>query len=315
MLLSCLMILFGSSLLYIGAEVLLRHSIAIARLCKVPKVVIGLTLVAFVTAVPEALCSIFGQIHGGTGDIALGTVLGSNSARIGLILGIYLLLLPSHVTFHLKWRWMPTLLFVYFLIFLVMLGGTIHYLEGLFLLIALSLYLFLQYYLPPKREELKEEAKGVSEKKRRGLSFSIPAVIGSLFLLVGGSNFLIEGAIDVALFFSLSERVISLTVITIGSSLPTLITAIVGAFHKENGVVIGGIIGSNIFNPLLILPCASFIKPIQFAPQLLTIDFPVMLGFALLLWLFMFGKKGHFRRVQGAILLSCYALYFLLILI
>ncbi|NGX47401.1 MAG: Inner membrane protein YrbG [Chlamydiae bacterium] len=311
MTLSWLLILLGMFLLYLGAELLVRSAVQIALHFKVPKLVIGLTVVAFATSTPEALVSIFSQLKGAAGDIALGNVLGSNIANVGLVLGVYLMIRPCDVTHGMKWQKMPILFVVYLLLFLVMVGGKISRIEGIYLFLVLIFYNIFQYFFPPKKAELEEELKVHDEVKRPPVKITLPifAAIGSAVLLILGTQALLDGALKVAEHFQISERVIAISVIAFGTSLPELATALVTAFRKEQEILVGTVIGSNIFNPLLIIPFATMINPIYFSQKMLLIDFPLMVAFTVLLWVLMVLGNNRLSRIDGSILLLSYVSY------
>jgi len=304
-------ILFGAALLYLGAELLVRSAVQIATYFNIPRLVIGLTVIAFATSAPEAIASVIGQIRGVTGDIALGNVIGSNIANVGLVLGIYFLLRPCDVSKELKWQKMPLLFFIYLLVFLIMLGGKITLLEGSFLLFVMIVYIALQYYLPEKKAAIEEEIKvhEESKKKPKTIVFQVCSILGSAVLLVFGSRFLVDGAIEMGTSFGLSERVIGISVVAIGTSLPEVATAIVAAFRKEEEIIVGTVLGSNIFNPLLTLFCATTVKTIKFSSSMIFIDFPLMVAFSILLWVLMILGKSRLSRLDGSILLVSYLFY------
>ncbi|NGX39254.1 MAG: Inner membrane protein YrbG [Chlamydiae bacterium] len=310
---SFVIIFIGMTLLYLGAELLVRSAVQLALDLKLSRLVIGLTIFAFATSAPEVVSSTLGQIYGQSGDIAMGDVLGSNITNMGLVLGIYLLFRPCNVTHTLKWQKMPLLFFVYLLLFLVMLGGVINRIEGAFLFLVLLFYIFLQFYIPPKKAELEEEIEIHKEKKGRRVSrfLQVIGIIASAALLLLGANLMIRGVLQVAAYFGLSERVVAISIIAFGTSLPETATAIVAAFRKEPEIIVGTVIGSNIFNPLFVLPCATIVKPIRFSPQMLFIDFPLMVVFTLLLWVLMVLGKDRLSRLDGGILLFSYLSYIL----
>ena len=311
MIVSFLIIVLGMALLYLGAELLVRAAVHISRALRIPKIIIGLTVVAFATSCPEAVASIIGQLQGKTGNIALGNVLGSNITNVGLVLGLYLLFRPCKVDHSMKWQKMPLLFFAYLLIFLVMLGGVIHPIEGAFLFLALGVYLFFQFYLTPRSAKLEEEIKLHDSDKvtRKNIPQQILIVIASGAILVLGTYLMISRSLVIANAFGISERVISISVIAFGTSLPEIATAIVAAYRKEEEIIVGTVIGSNIFNPLLVIPAATIIKPIRFSQKMLLIDFPLMVAFSLLLWLLMVLGKDRLSRLDGIILLVAYASY------
>ncbi|NGX59427.1 MAG: Inner membrane protein YrbG [Chlamydiae bacterium] len=305
------LILLGFFLLYLGAELLVRSAIQISHYFKVPRLVIGLTIVAFATSAPEALVGIFGQLKGETGDIALGNVIGSNIANIGMVLGIYLMLRPCDISHSMKWQKIPILLLIYLLLFFVMVGGKISRVEGVYLLLVLIFYNLYQYFFPPKKVELEEEIKVHEEEKRPPvrITLQIFAAIGSMALLILGTQSLLDGALKIAKHFQISERIVSISIIAFGTSLPELATALVSAFRKEQEILIGTIVGSNIFNPLLVIPFATMVGPIYFSPKMLILDFPMMVAFTVLLWILMVLGKNRLSRIDGSILLFSYASY------
>lgn len=274
---------FGVFLLYVGAEILVKSAKAIARFFKGSSLVIGLTIVAFCAAVPGAISTLLSQLKGASGDVALESVLHSNSTSIGLILGLFLLTRPSALSFAMKWQKMPLLLFIYLFVFLVMLGGTVKRVEGIYLFLILILYTFLQFFIPPKG------AKSKRETPQREIFLPLLGVVATLFLFSFGSSLLIAVPFHMVL--------------------PLLAIALVCALRNEQELMIGTVIGSNIFNPLLILPAATLVKPIAFPPKMLSIDFPIMVGFSILLWGLMLLRKDQLSRIDGAILLLSYLAY------
>lgn len=311
MLLSWFLIILGIGMLYVGAEFLIRAAVELASHFKIPRLVLALTVIAFTTAVPEALASVMGQIQGNTGDIALGNVLGSNTANIGLVLGVFLLIRPCHVPPDMNRQKMPLLFFTYLLIFLVMWGGTIHRLEGAFLFVVMILYILLQYFLlPPKKREVEEEiAIYTPQKQSHQLLLHIGGMIAGPLLLIFGAKFLVDGALTITRLFQLSERIIGISIVAVGTCLPELATAIVAACRKEHDIILGTVIGSNIFNPLFVIPCATLVKPITFSEKILQLDFPLMLLFSSLLWLFILLGRGRLSRIHGGLLLVGYFSY------
>lgn len=311
MLLSWILIFLGIGMLYVGADWLIRAAVELASHFKISRLVLALTVIALTTAVPEALASVMGQLQGDTGDIALGNVLGSNTANVGLVLGVFLLIRPCHVTPDVKWQKMPLLFLTYLLVFLLMWGGVIHRLEGIFLFGVMILYILLQYFLlPPKKGEVEEEIEIYTPKKQYHKIFlHIGAMIAGPLLLIFGAKFLVDGALTIAHFFQLSERVIGISIVAVGTCLPELATAIVAGCRKEHDIILGTVIGSNIFNPLFVIPCATFVKPITFSEKIFQLDFPIMVFFSALLWLFMFLGRGLLSRIHGGIFLAGYFSY------
>ena len=300
----------GFVILIRGAEWLIEGSTTLARRFGISDLLIGLTVVAFGTSLPELVVNLFAGPE--SPDLAIGNVVGSNIANVGMVLAVYLMIRPCDVTHEMKWHNMPLLFFVYLLTFLVMLGGKISLMEGIFLFIILILYIFFQYYFPPPLTALEEEIKihNEQQKKRpRKITLQVFALIASAILLLLGTQALLDGSLKLAKYFGLSERVIAISIIAFGTSLPELATAIVAAFRKEQEILVGTVIGSNIFNPLLIIPCATFVKPIIFSSKMLLIDFPLMVAFTILLWILMVLGHNRLSRIDGAILLFAYFSY------
>lgn len=295
-------VILGALLLHFGGEGLLRSSVRVARGLGIPNLVIGIFVVAVVTSLPEALTSVVAQFQGLPGDMALGNVLGSNIANIALVFGVSLLFAPCTISHGIRIREMAVMLGAVVLISLLMLLGPITFRRSLLLLTALIGYLI--YHLAEARKGRLKERPDVAYLRQ-----SLLILISSVALFIG-ARFLLFGATKIAHFFGISARVIALTLVAIGTSLPELATAIAAARKKEEELVLGNVIGSNIFNPLLILPLAALVHPIQFSKEMFTQDLPFVFGFTLLLWgmVFFFRKLG---RMHGMILLLAYFLYIL----
>lgn len=304
-------IVIGFFILFCGAELLIRSAIQVARYFRFSKLVIGLTLVAFLAAAPEALISVFGHIQNNQGDIALSNVIGSNIANIGLVLGLYLFLHPVVVSHELKWHKMPILFVVYLLLFLVMVGGKISRIEGIYLFIVLIFYGVIQYYFHPSEKRIQEKIKAIGPKKKKHLLISVQVIrlIASALLLIFGTYMLLSGAVKLGKHYGLSDRIMHLSLLAFGTSLPELATGLVAALRKETDIFVGTIIGSSILNPLLILPLATWFGPIYFSPKLLTQDFPLMVAISLLLFVLMLLGKNKLSRSSGTILLASYVSY------
>jgi cation:H+ antiporter len=298
-----ILVFIGVLLLYFGAEALVRGASRLAFTLGVSPLIIGLTVVSFSTSMPEAVSSLVAQLYEEIGDIAIGNVVGSNVANIGLVLGIVLLISPLQLNSAVKKREMPIMIGSTLLFMLVMVTGHIGRVVGVGFLLALVGYIIFQIQTEKNGEENGNEKQGIV-----GIFYDLfLIVLGGALLLYGGYWF-IKGAVVIATDFGISHRVIALTMVALGTSLPELATGVIAALRKESDIAIGNIVGSNIFNIFFIIGGVATIKPISFSTRLLTVDAPVMLGFSLLLWLMM-RNRDMIGRVQGGILFAGYLGY------
>lgn len=306
---SILFILIGLALLVVGGEFLVRSSVALSFKLELSKMVIGLTVVSFATSAPELLVSLQAALNGFS-DISLGNVIGSNIANIGLVLGITAIISPLMVDrdFY-KFNWPVMMLFSIALYFLLSTGGNLSRIEGILLLVALGVYLF---FLIRRARRVHIEVEEVDESLAATTNFKIGVwlVIGGLALW-GGSELLVSGAVDVAGMLGVSERVISVTVIAIGTSVPELAASVVAALRKEKAISLGNLIGSNIFNIASVLGITAIIQPIFVASDaILNIDIFWMLGIAfILIPLAFLSEKFILSRYKGIVLFVGYAVY------
>lgn len=307
-----LYLILGLIVLLVGGDLLLRASVAAAARWHVPKVVVGMTLVSFATSLPELLTSIRAALAGYP-DLSLGNVIGSNIANLGFVLGLVLLfskidIQKSFYTFD----W-PVVFGVSLLLLFFIYDGSISRIEGMLLLCGLlGVMYYLIRYQPPV---VAEQATEVISNKNWWWIVTF-VTLGSLGLAFG-SQWLVKGAVGLARTFDVSERVIGITLVSIGTSLPELVASGMAIVRKESGISIGNLIGSNLFNILTVLGVTAVIHPLQVVDQqLLTLDIWVMLGFAfLLLPLAFMPKKLQLNWHKGIILTVCYAAYMMLTLL
>lgn len=289
----------GVLCLYFGAEWLVTGASRIARNFGMSKLVIGATVVAFGTSLPEAVASIFAQLKGGRGDIALGNVIGSNIANIGLVLGLSALISPIAGDTAVGKREIPIMLGVSILLAVLMVPLKIAPWEGVLFLMGICSY--VGYHV----HAVSQMSGRTRRKKERHLARDLGlCALGSVGLVVGG-HFLIKAAVAIATEFGISERVIGVTLVAFGTSLPELATSVVGVIKGEEDISLGNIVGSNIFNILFIVGLASVIAPLEFTRALLKFDVPVMLLFSLSLSLCVL----RITRLYGALLLIGYLAY------
>lgn len=296
----------GLALLLLGGEWLLRAAVATAARWRVPKVVVGMTVVSFATSLPELITSIRAALEGYP-DLSLGNVVGSNIANLGFVLGVILLFGRINVqkSFY-QFDW-PVVFTVSLLLVLLLSNGIISTAEGVLLICVLVVVMiYIIKFQPPV--VLQETPKDVIIKSWRWIVFFV--VLGSLGLAFG-SQWLVKGAVGLARAYNVSERIIGITLVSVGTSLPELVASGMAIAKKEQGISIGNLMGSNLFNILTVLGITAVIQPLQVVDQqLLALDVWVMIGFAvLLLPLVFFAKKLQLSWRQGTVLLGCYAAY------
>lgn len=308
--LSYFLLFLGLIILLIGGKILVDGASGIAVKLGMSAGLIGLTIVAFGTSAPELLVSINAAIKGNS-DIAIGNVIGSNIANIALVLGISGLFYPIIIKKnHLKLDYFITVL-VSLLFFGLSYNGFISTIEGVLLFvlfIGFNIYLFKTSGSEnPEVEEEIELAKRFSWLK------SIVYFLGGIVGLYFGSELLVENAVLISREFGVSERVIGVTIIAIGTSLPELITSIIAALSKRTDLALGNILGSNIMNILSIIGITAIIKPIGVSQEFINSDFLWMLGITLFLFPLM-RTKMRVSKIEGSLLLISYGAYLFFLL-
>lgn len=290
----------GFIVLTLGAEALVRGASALALKLGVAPLIIGLTIVAFGTSAPELAVSIKAALANNSG-IALGNVVGSNIANIGLILGLAALIHPMHVQVEMTKVHVPIMIAVSGLLWFLLADGALGVIDGLIFLALLAAYLIYSYFYSHNPEE--DEAH---EFPHQHVAVSAAFIIAGLAMLVGGGSFFVEGAVQLAKSLGVSDVVIGLTIVAVGTSMPELVTSVVAAMKKESDIAIGNVVGSNIFNILGILGVAALIAPIS-ADNFNITDFIAMIAFAVILLPMCFNK--HIGRIEGAVLVIAYIGY------
>lgn len=272
---SFVFLLIGIVLLYYGADWIVKSGVHIASQFQIPHFVIGLTLVAFGTSLPELVVSLKAALDGYSG-IAIGNIVGSNIANVGLVLGISSTIFPIFIQFKLIKREIGIYFIVCCILVLFMLDYRISQWEGLVLFLGIIVYTFWCIKSPV------EEPKEVSDQLHSTFGTWILLVLGIIVLYLGSKSF-VKGAIDLAHIFKVDEIVIGMSIVAFGTSLPELATSVVAAFRRESAISMGNIIGSNLFNILSVLGLVSIIKPIDISSGILTFEIPVMILFGLVL--------------------------------
>lgn len=303
--LSGFLVLVGVVLLYIGGEVLVKHSVILAKLWGLSPLVIGLTIVALGTSSPELAASLVAAFRG-SAEMAVGNIVGSNIANIGMILGVSAIIVVLHTQRQFLLREMPYMLFTSALILPLFWDNTLGRIEGGILLFLLVLFLgwLLRY---GSDAPLPDEVVEAEAAPGSGL-FSMGGIALGIALLTGGAYSMVEGASEIARGLGVSERVIGLTVVAFGTSLPELASCGVAAWRREADIVLGNVIGSNIMNVLCILGATAVIQPLTIARGDLMVDYIIMMAFSLLLWGFLF-TNHQLRRMEGSALLGIYIGY------
>ena len=299
----------GLVLLIVGGDFLVKGSVALAIRMRVSMVVIGLTVVSFATSAPELIVSVYSALTGHP-DMAIGNVIGSNIANISLVLGLTALVYPLSFKKRLYQFDIPVMLTacVLFAIFLFT-NALLEAWEGFVFIVMLGI-LTLYLIQKSRKQELLSKEVNVDSVSLFKLSFYL--VSGGTCLYFG-SHFLVNGASGLAREIGLSERIISVSIVAFGTSVPELAASIIAALKKQKDLSIGNLIGSNIFNVLAVLGITSMVKPIAVLDEsLITNDIWWMLGISVLLYPLMFlFKKDHFGRVEGLVLLMVYTIYIL----
>jgi cation:H+ antiporter len=293
----------GLVALYFGAEYLVTGSTAVARRFKLSPMLIGLTIVGFGTSTPELIVSLQAALEAKPG-IAIGNVLGSNIANILLILGVSALIAPLIIPFSRLRNDLIIMVLVSAGLWAIMLDGNLSRLEGIVMVVLLGAYIWFAIYSGSGHQD--EDTSPLPEQWK-----SWAMIIGGLVVLVIGARLLVDNAVIIATDFGISEAVIGLTIVAVGTSLPEMATSIIAAIRGQREIAVGNIVGSNIYNILGILGLTSAVAPImgdEMDPRFLAADMPWVLGTAIALTLLAFLFKG-IPRLVGAVLLAAYVAY------
>ena len=300
-------IFFGLVLLVKGGDWLLEAAVALSIRLSIPKIVIGMTVVSFATSAPELIVSVKSALMGHP-DLAVGNIVGSNLANLALVLGIVILIEPIIVTknfFTKDWpiMFLSTIIFYFF----IKSNGDLTFNEGFILFSLLIVVLIFLLFI--QKNNIIDDGNLVSKISDKKVIISL--FFGGSFALWLGSEILIKGAISLAQDIGVSERIISISIISIGTSIPELSASLVAIFKKEKAISLGNLIGSNIFNILAVMGITAMIQPIVFFDEnLIESDFLWMIFISvLILPLAYIPKRMKLGRFEGAILLCCYAIF------
>jgi cation:H+ antiporter len=328
MLISIVAILAGFALLVWGADKFVLGASATASNLGIPPLIIGLTVVGFGTSAPEMLVSFMAALNGNP-EIAVGNAIGSNITNVGLVLGFTAMVVPLTVNSSILKREYPIMFSVMLLAWYLMSDNNLLKTDGIILIAAMFLVLGLVTFLGIRDQKNKQDPLSTEFNEEIPTDMSTILALFWLFfgilILVGSSKMLVWGAVNIAQSFGVSDLVIGLTIIAIGTSLPELAASIASALKGEHEIAIGNIIGSNMFNLLGVLGIPALISPIsELSETVLNRDYPVMIGLSILLLFFAYGftfsKKtgneqthGRINRLESAVLLFVYIAYMVFI--
>ena len=315
MFINILMVILGFVLLVIGADLLVRGASNIATKFRIPEMLIGLTIVALGTSAPELIITITSAQAGAT-DLIIGNAIGSNLCNILFILGLMALIRPLVIDNEAKKIHIPIALFAAIVILIMELSSLssssafIDRIDGILLLI-----LFAVYFTYPIFTEIKDIAKSYKEDKISGNSKKINVFLSIIFIVIGvvllkyGGDFVVDNATLIAEHFNISERVIGLTIVAIGTAMPELITSIIAVIRKDTDLAVGNLVGSCVLNLFLILGVGAVIIPLEFSSKF-NQNLILLCISTFILWMFNFiGKKNTITRFKGFVLLLIFSLY------
>ena len=317
MLVDCIAIISGFILLIWSADRFIIGAAATARNFDVPPLIIGLTIVGFGTSAPEMMVAGFASYEGSPA-LAIGNAIGSNITNITLVLGVAALISPLNVHSRILKKELPLLLFATLLALSLISDSTLDQLDGF---ILLSLLVLLMWWIT--RQGLRNQSSDALTQEyidelpdQMTTSHALFWLIAGLILLTVSSKLLVWGAVNVAIQLGVSELIIGLTIVAIGTSLPELAASISGALKNEHDIAIGNVVGSNLFNTLGVLAIPGIIAPSALASGVLDRDFPIALILTITLFVMAYGfrgKEGRINRLEGGILLSAFFAYQLLL--
>lgn len=315
LLLNILLFVGGFALLTGGAEFLVRGASRLAARLHIPLIVIGLTVVAFGTSLPELMVSLLANLRGGSAaELAIGNVVGSNIANLALILGVVAALRPLSVERQILFREYPLMLAISLIFFAMAWDGWINRVEGIVLFVGLLAFILYSYR--SSRDE-PEEAQGEAAEYvegmdgdagllSRGALKELAFVAVGIVILMVGANWLVNSAQFIARVLGVSELIIGLSLVALGTSLPELATSAVAMIRNEGDIALGNLVGSNLFNILAIIGITATVSPLPAPQHMRFFDFPVMLAVSVLPLLLVIARPHILQRWQGWLLLVIY---------
>jgi len=308
-------IIVGFTLLVWGADRFVHGASATARNLGVSPLIIGLTIVGFGTSAPEMLVSIMAAMEGNPG-LAVGNALGSNITNIALVLGVTALVCPLVVKSETLRREYPAMFAVMLLSLVLVMDGELSRKDGTILLCGLVLMLYWMVSLGLRKNRVDPMASEYDQEiPHISMPWAIFWLLIGLLILLASSRILVWGAINIATAMGVSDLIIGLTVVAIGTSLPELAASVMSALKKEPDIAIGNVIGSNMFNLLAVLGLPGVIAPLTLDPAVLSRDFPIMIGLSIALFTMAYGFRtaGRINRVEGGLLVTAYISYMIVL--
>ena len=297
-----ILLIVGFILLIKGSDFFVDGSSNIASILKIPTLIVGLTIVAFGTSAPEAAVSITSSLSGNNA-LAVSNVIGSNLFNMMLIIGLCALLRELKIGRDVLNKDLPFLVVITAILSgFIIIGWSISRIEGIILLLLIIGYISYLVYSAKNTKEAQ-----IVEKPKMGLLRSIIYIVGGVAGIIIGADFVVDSASYIAMAFGMSETLVGLTIVAIGTSLPELVTSLTALKKDENQLIIGNVIGSNIFNILFVLGASSAISPIKINPNMI-VDIALMLGVTILF--FIFGKtQDKYDKKEGFILVALFIAY------
>ena len=316
MLIPSLALLAGFAMLVWGADRFVIGASATARNLGVPPLIIGLTIVGFATSAPELLVSGMAAYNGSPG-IGVGNAVGSNITNIALVLGVTALVKPLSVHSSVLQREFPMLFLATLFSLMLLMDGTLSFWDGILMMGGLGLIIYwvvMMALAARKRDPMTVEFEAEIPKEMPHWQAMGLLLLGIVVLLVS-SRILVWGAVEIAHAFGISDLVIGLTIVAVGTSLPEMAASVMSALKNEHDIAIGNVIGSNMFNILGVMGLPGIIHPYRLEPDLMTRDLPVMIGLSIALFVMAYGFRGNGRltRYEGGALLLAYAAYILVL--
>lgn len=307
-------ILFAIGFVFLikGADLLVDGASSLARRLGVSSLVIGLTIVSFGTSAPELIVNVLASLNGNT-DIAIGNILGSNIANILFILGVCAVIYPLTVKKGTVWKEIP-LAFLAVVVFALMAndtlidGGSVSALTRIDGLILISFFVIFLYYVFGISKVESEDAVETVTPVYSLVKSSLMVIVGLVGLVLGG-KWIVDGAVAIASSLGMSEALIGLTVVAVGTSLPELAASAVAAYKKDVDIAVGNVVGSNIFNIFWILGASAVIRPLPFSPALMSDVFMTFIATFLLFAVMFIGKRHTIERWQGVLFILVYVGY------
>lgn len=315
MLIDITLLAIGIMILVIGSNYFVDGAASVAKNMQIPIIVIGLTIVAFATSVPEILVSLVAALDGES-SLAIGNAIGSNTANIGLVLGTMALIRPLQMTSKVYKKLITLLLLVSLIMILPLIDNAISVNEGRLILggFILVMIWLVRFSLKLSNENIEQDDFKKNNYKTFTTKKALTLLILGLVLLFTGADIIVHNAVKIAHTLEISETVIGITLVAIGTSLPELSVSITSALKKEYGLAVGNIIGSNIFNLLAVIGTATAISPSKLPDNILSVHYLIMLSLTLSIFVIAYRKNNVIKRFEGFSLLMIYCFYIVFII-